>query len=68
METEQCSNCRFYNPCYPNSGFCRRHAPARTTDSYSTPPFPSIESTEWCGEYERDTSKRPRVAERPRIF
>ena len=55
METEQCSNCRFYAPRQTaDAGSCRRRAPTGVHDGIGGAyQFPRTKPTEWCGEYER---------------
>ena len=48
--TEQCSNCRFWDDEMCGVGMCRRHAPA--AGSCRTATWPRSRPDDWCGEHE----------------
>ncbi len=49
----KCATCKFFNEA---GSECRRYAPQPTDDTMKAK-WPSVASTDWCGEYEHDASK-----------
>ena len=53
---KQCDNCRFFQPASnprDTTGLCRKHTPVIFV--YQSMPcgvWPSVEPTDWCGEFE----------------
>lgn len=54
---ETCKTCKFFKAGGP-SGLCRRRAPVDSTLSHRGI-FPLVESSEWCGEYEKKKMTDP---------
>lgn len=58
MSEEKCGNCDFYLPADECTRVCRRYPPVASVGN-----FPTVKSTDWCGEHFRSAGsyKEPKA-------